>query len=99
MRRELGDRLDRSDLVVRVHHRHDARLGRHDLAQGVGRQHARGAGRQHRRAPSAALERLHRVQNGLVLDAGGDEMPASGRLERVSRAAQARGCRPRCRRS
>ena len=85
--RELGDRLDRADLVVRVHDRDEGGVVGDELAQPIGRHDAGLIDREERRAPAAARQRLQRVQHGLVFDRARDEMTAAGRLERVGGAA------------
>ncbi len=68
---QFGDRLDRADLVVRVHHRHERGVVGERLAEAIGRH-------------DSAL--VHSQQ--LMLDPARDEMPASGRLERIGRATK-----------
>ena len=84
---ELGDRLDRADLVVGVHHRHEGRVVGHGLAQPVGRHDPARVERQEGRFPSALRQRLEGVEHGLVLDARRDEVPAAGNFERFGGAA------------
>ena len=86
-RGELGHRLDRADLVVRMHHRDERGLGGDRFAQPIGCDDAGVIDREQGGAPSAARERAERIEDSLVLDGAGDEMTASGGLERVGRAA------------
>ena len=91
-RREVGDRLDRADLVVGVHHRDDGGLARDRRGQRRRGDDAGGVDRQQRGGPPAAGECLDRVQHRLVLDAGRDDVAArrrrGGRLDRFGGAAQ-----------
>jgi hypothetical protein len=73
---EIGDRLNRADFVVRVHHGHDRRLGRDGGRKRAGRDDAAGVDREERRGPAAACQRLDRIEDGLVLDRARDDMAA-----------------------
>ena len=87
MPRDLGDRLDRADLVVGVHDRDEGRVVGEQLPDAIGRDDARLIDRDERRPPAAPGERLQRVQHGLVLDRAREQMTTAGRLERLGGAA------------
>ena len=71
-----------------MHHR-DERGRRSDrLAQRLAGDDPGRPDRQQGRPPAAARQRLQRDQHRLVLDGGGDQVFAAGRLERLGRAAQ-----------
>ena len=83
-RRELGNRLDRADFVVRVHDRDDGRVVGDELPKPSRRCDAGLIDRNERRPPAASCEGLQGVQHRLVLDRARDEVTAAGRLERFS---------------
>ena len=89
-RRQLGDRLDRPDLVVGVHDRDERGVGPGvAVPQGVGIDDAAPSDRQERRGCQPRFaSALTVLQDGLVLDRGRDQMSAAGRLERFGGAAQ-----------
>jgi hypothetical protein len=85
--RQFGDWLNRPDLVVGVHHRHERCLIGQRLAQCVGRDDAALVDGQQRHLPAAAGERFQRIEHRFVLDAGGDEVPAVGDGQGLGRPA------------
>ena len=89
-RRDRRDRLNRSDLVVRVHHRHDGGLVGDHVPEPLGRRDAGLIHRRERHRPSTLRERFQRVEHGFVLDRARDEVAPSvrRRLDDVRRAAQ-----------
>jgi cytoskeletal protein CcmA (bactofilin family) len=87
---DVGERahgLNRADLVVRMHDRHERRVGAHRGPQRVGLDDARGADGEQRGRPAAPFERLERREDGFVFDRRGDQMAASGHVHHVGRAA------------
>ena len=81
--REIGHRLHRPDLVVGVHHRDERGLVGQRRLEGLRRDDAGRVDREQGRRPAAARERLERGEDGFVLDRAGDQVPASGDLERL----------------
>ena len=82
---QLRDRLNRPDFVVGVHDRDEGGIIRQGVPQRVGRHDTACIHRQERRPPTPSAQSLHRVQNRLVLDGARDDVPASGRLESLSK--------------
>jgi len=85
--RERRDRLNRPDLIVGVHHRYERGVGVDCLEQAIGGDDPGRVHREQRRAPASAGQRAERVQHRFVFDAGCDQVPPSGRLERLGRAS------------
>jgi hypothetical protein len=85
--RELGDRLNGADLVVRMHHRDECRVVGQCGAKRVGREDAAFVDRQERGLPPSPCKRLERVEHGLVLDGAGDHMAAAGGLQGLGYAS------------
>ena len=81
------DGLHGADLVVGVHHRHQCRVIGQRVGHCLHRDDAGPIDRDEGDAPAAPGERAHRVQDGLVLDGGRDQVPATARLERLGGAA------------
>ena len=71
---DLGDRLDRADLVVCIHDRHEAGI----LADGVrdllGRDEAVFMNIEQRDLKALLLQPLQAVQDGMMLKGGGDDV-------------------------
>ena len=61
------ERLQRADLVIRGHHRHENRLRRHRPAEPIEIDEAIGLHGEHRDLEAAGAETLARVENGFVL--------------------------------
>ena len=86
--RQFRDRLNRANLVVRVHDRHEDGVIRlaggwfEGLPQTVGRDNPCLVYRQERGAPPPSNKRPERVQDGFVLDSGRDEMTSPGWFQR-----------------
>ena len=95
--RDLGDRLDRADLVVGVHDADEDGAIVERVAERVEVDEAFAVDGQVGDAEALLLERGALVQDGVVLDGGGDDVIAVGRGWR-SRRRGGRGCRLRCRR-
>ena len=70
-----------------MHDRDDRRVVGDRVAQRVGPDDAALVDGQERHPPAAASQRLERIEHGFVLDGGGDQMLAAGRLERLGGAA------------
>ena len=87
-RGKIRYRLNRADLVVRVHHRDDRGRRRDGRRQRCRRDDAAGVDGQQRRRPAALHEGLDRIEHRLVLDARRNNVTATGGLERVGRAAK-----------
>ena len=85
--RQLADWLNRSDLVVGVHHRHQRRLRGHGLPQPRGRDNARVVNGEERGAPAAARQRPQGVQHRFMLEGAGDQVLAPGRFTGLRNAA------------
>ena len=100
IRDDLGDRLDRADLVVRGHDADDRRLGPDRRFQRREVDHAIAIHRQVGGAEALALELLDRVQHGVVLDRARDDVVARVRAPagRTPRRGWPR-CPTPCRRS
>ena len=74
---EPGDRLQRADLVVRVHDRDEGCLVGDDGLE-IGRlDAAAGSDRQQRGGPPVPGQRLQRVEDRFVLDRGRNEMASA----------------------
>ena len=85
--REFGDRLNGSDLVVRVHDRYDGGIVGDRRVERLRFDDAGFVDREQRDLPAAAGERLQGDQDGLVLDRRRDQMPSAGRLDGLGGAA------------
>ncbi len=70
----LLDRLDRTRLIVRVHDRNQARLWPHRGGDRLRIDDATAIWRHVRRGEPLSLQGLRRVQHGVVLDGGGDDV-------------------------
>ena len=84
--REIGQGLHGSDLVVGVHHRHERRLVGQRRLEGFRLDDAARVDREQGGGPAAPRQRLERGEDRFVLDRAGDQMPASGDLERFGDA-------------
>ena len=80
--REFRDRLDRANLVVGVHHRHQRGLVGEGLAQDFRVDNPGLVDRQEGHIPASAGEDLDGVQDGFVLDARRNEVPPARRGQR-----------------
>jgi hypothetical protein len=80
--------LNRSNLVVRVHHRHERGLVRQSGIERRRRHDAARVDRQQRRRPAATGEGLEGIQDRLVLDRSRYQMAPAGRLERFRHSAE-----------
>ena len=82
---DLGDVVDRADLVVRVHHGDERRVVAHSRLDLGGVGPALGVDADDRQLGALALELLGGVEHGVVLDGGGHEVaPPAGRAERAA---------------
>ncbi len=86
--REFGDRLHGPYLVIGVHDRYNSRVSSDHLAQAVGTNDAALVDGQERHVPSAASQRLQRIEHGFVLNRGGNQMTSTGRLQGFGCAAK-----------
>jgi len=82
--RQLCDRLNRPDFVVRVHHRDDRRVVRERLAQRRRRDDAALVDGEQGGPPPSLRQRLQRIEHRFVLDRARHEVPPSRGLERFS---------------
>ncbi len=79
---DLGDRLNGADLVVGVHDRDEPRLRGQGRAEMVEADRAEGVDGQIGDLDASLLQGLGRLDDGRVLDRGGDEfVPLRGRVE------------------
>ena len=85
--RQFGDRLDRADLVVGVHHADDRGVVCERLPQCIGGDNARLVDLEERRAGPALAQGFDRVEDRLVLDVTGHEVMTSAAPERLGDAA------------
>ena len=77
-RGQLGYWLNCADLVVRVHDRDQGGVVCDRRLEGRRVNDARAVNGEQRGRPPAPGERLERVEDRLVLDGGGNEMPTTG---------------------
>ena len=91
---DLGDVVDRADLVVGVHHGDEHGVVAHGRLDRGGVGAALGVDADDRQLRALALELLGAVEHGVVLDGGGDEVPAA-RAPRAERPAQREAVRLR----
>lgn len=71
---DLSDRLDRADLVVRVHDRHEDGIGPEGAPHVVGVDQAAGIHRHMGDLAAVLLQIFHGLQHRVVLDGGSDQM-------------------------
>ena len=72
---DLPDRLERADLRVGAHERHEDGVGPQGLPDVTGIDHAEAVHGQIGRGESLPFERLHRPQHRVMLDLRGDDVP------------------------
>ena len=88
--RELGDRVDRADLVVAVHHRDELGVRSHRLPQIVGVDVTVLARLEQRQFMARLAELLGRLENGVVLERGDDQVRAALGRDPCERAEERR---------
>ena len=84
--RDLGDRLDRAELVVDQHDRDDRGVGAHRRDDVGGGDHARAVGRHHGQLVALADQHLGGAQHRGVLDRGDDQVTAARARRRADQA-------------